>query len=179
MKIVVGLGNYGDKYAYTFHNMGFLAIEALADKLGFKFKDKECDSLVAVGYRGGEKIVLAKPLTYMNLSGVAVKQLVKKYKADISTDLIVIYDDIDLPKGKLRVRAKGSAGTHNGMRNIIAELGSENFARVRIGIGPVPQFVPLVDYVLSEVPKAERQMLFDAFSEAGDETIKLMDANKS
>ena len=173
MKIVVGLGNYGDKYAYTFHNMGFLAIEALADKLGFKFKDKECDALVAVGYRGGEKVVLAKPLTYM------VKQLVKKYKADISTDLIVIYDDVDLPKGKLRVRAKGSAGTHNGMRNIIAELGSENFARVRIGIGPIPQFVPIADYVLSEVPKAERQMLFDAFSEAGDEAIKLIDANKS
>ena len=179
MKIVVGLGNYGDKYAYTFHNMGFLSIEALADKLGFKFKDRECDALVAVGYRGGEKIVLAKPLTYMNLSGVAVKQLVKKYKADISKDLIVIYDDIDLPKGSIRVRAKGSAGTHNGMKNIISELGSGDFHRIRIGIGPVPTAVPLVDYVLADVPKAERQMLFDAFSLAGDEAIKLLEANKS
>ncbi len=179
MKIVVGLGNYGDKYAYTFHNMGFLSIEALADKLGFKFKERECDALVAVGYRGGEKIVLAKPLTYMNLSGVAVKQLVKKYKADISKDLIVIYDDIDLPKGSIRVRAKGSAGTHNGMRNIISELGSGDFHRIRIGIGPVPSSVPLVDYVLADVPKAERQTLFDAFSLAADEAIKLLEANKS
>ncbi len=176
MKIVVGLGNYGDKYAYTFHNMGFLAVEVLADKLGLKFKDRECDALVAIGYRGGEKLVIAKPLTYMNLSGVAIKQLVKKYKADVTTDLVVIYDDIDLPKGSIRVRAKGSAGTHNGMRNIIAEIGSENFARVRIGIGPVPQSVPLADYVLSDVPKAERQMLYDAFTLAAEEATKLIDA---
>ena len=175
MKIVVGLGNYGDKYAYTFHNMGFLAVEALADQLGLKFKDKECDSLVAVGYRNGEKIVLAKPLTYMNLSGVAVKQLVNKYKANVATDLIVIYDDIDIPKGSVRVRPKGSAGTHNGMRNIISTIGTEQFARIRIGIGPVPPSVPLVDYVLADVPKSERQTLYDAFVKAGDEAIKLMD----
>ena len=124
MKIVVGLGNFGDKYAYTFHNMGYLSVELLADKLGLKFDKKECDSLVAVGYKGGEKVVLAKPLTYMNLSGVAVKQLLAKNKAT-PDDLIVIYDDIDLPKGTIRVRPKGSAGTHNGMRNIISEIKTE------------------------------------------------------
>ena len=174
MKIVVGLGNYGDKYAYTFHNMGFLAVEALADKLNLKFNERECDALVAVGYRNGEKIVLAKPWTYMNLSGVAVKQLVNKYKITPS-DLIVIFDDLDIPKASVRVRLKGSAGTHNGMRNIIEKLGSQDFARVRIGIGPKPPFVPLVDYVLADVPKAERQAFFDAFSVASDEVIKLID----
>lgn len=175
MKIIVGLGNYGDKYAYTFHNMGFLAVECLADKLSLKFDKRECDALIAVGYKNGEKIILAKPLTYMNLSGVAVKQLLKKNKAELS-DLCVIFDDIDIPKGTVRVRQKGSAGTHNGMRNIIAELGSNEFARIRIGIGPVPERVPLADYVLSDVPKAERQTLFDAFSLASDEAIKFLES---
>ena len=174
MKIVVGLGNYGDKYAYTFHNMGFLAVECLADKLRLKFDKRECDALVAVGYRGGEKLVLAKPWTYMNLSGVAVKQLVKKYKAELE-DVIVIFDDADIPKGSVRVRLKGSGGTHNGMRNIIQCLGSEEFPRVRIGIGPVPERVPIADYVLSDVPAAERQLFFDAFSAAADEAVKLID----
>ena len=174
MKIVVGLGNYGDKYAYTFHNMGFLAVECLADKLRLKFDKRECDALVAVGYRGGEKLVLAKPWTYMNRSGVAVKQLVKKYKAELK-DVIVIFDDADIPKGSVRVRLKGSGGTHNGMRNIIQCLGSEEFPRVRIGIGPVPERVPIADYVLSDVPAAERQLFFDAFSAAADEAVKLID----
>lgn len=174
MKIVVGLGNYGDKYAYTFHNMGFLAIEMLADKLGVKFDKRECDSLVAVGYRGGEKIVLAKPLTYMNLSGVAVKQLLAKYKATVN-DLLVIFDDVDIPKGTIRFKLKGSGGTHNGMRNIISVISSEEFRRIRIGIGPVPEHVPIADYVLSDVPKAERQKLFDAFEAAATQAVDFLD----
>ena len=174
MKVVVGLGNYGDKYAYTFHNMGFLTVEALADKLGMKFSEKECDSLVAVGYRKGEKIVIAKPLTYMNLSGVAVKQLMGKYKI-ASSDLIVVFDDIDIEGGSVRVRMKGSGGTHNGMRNIIERIGTQDFPRVRVGIGPKPAFVPIADYVLADVPKSERQKYFDAFSLAADEVIKLID----
>ena len=133
MKIVVGLGNFGDRYAYTFHNMGFLAAECLADKLNLKFDRRECDSLIAVGYRGGEKLVIAKPLTYMNLSGVAVKQLLAKYKAE-PHDLIVMFDDVDIPKGSVRVRLKGSGGTHNGMRNIIEKIATQEFPRVRIGI---------------------------------------------
>ena len=150
MKIVVGLGNFGDRYAYTFHNMGFLAAECLADKLNLKFDRRECDSLIAVGYRGGEKLVIAKPLTYMNLSGVAVKQLLAKYKAE-PHDLIVMFDDVDIPKGSVRVRLKGSGGTHNGMRNIIEKIATQEFPRVRIGIGPVPEHVPIADYVLSDV----------------------------
>ncbi len=174
MKIVVGLGNYGDKYAYTFHNMGFLAVERLADELNLKFDKKECDALVAVGYRGGEKIVLAKPLTYMNLSGVAVKQLLGKYKAT-PKDLVVIFDDLDIEKASVRVRMKGSAGTHNGMRNIIEKIGSSEFARVRIGIGPKPSLIPLVDYVLMDVPKIERPKFADAFDKATVEVLSIVD----
>lgn len=173
MKIVVGLGNFGDRYAYTFHNMGFLAVECLCDRLGWKFDKKECDSLVAIGFVKGEKIVIAKPLTYMNLSGKAVKQLLAKNKAT-ENDLVVIYDDIDLPKGALRVREKGSAGTHNGMRNIIAEIGTENFRRVRIGTGRPPENVPLADYVLSDVPKAERPLIAKAIEGAADEAEKFI-----
>lgn len=168
MKIVVGLGNFGDKYAYTYHNMGFLAAECLADRLGWKFDKKECDASVAVGFVKGEKVIIARPTTYMNLSGVAVKQLMAKYKADES-DVVVIYDDVDLPKGDLRVRPKGSAGTHNGMRNIIAEIKTENFKRIRIGIGKPPEFVSLADYVLSDVPKTERPLIAKAIEAAADQ----------
>ena len=178
MKIVVGLGNFGDKYAYNFHNMGFLAAECLADRLGWKFDRRECDSSVAVGYVGGEKAVIARPTTFMNLSGVAVKQLLAKYKADFG-DLVVIYDDIDIPKGTIRVRAKGSAGTHNGMRNIIAELKTEDFKRIRIGIGKPPEFVPLADYVLSDVPKSERPIIASAIEAAADEAEKFIGVTKN
>lgn len=173
MKIVVGLGNFGDKYAYTFHNMGFLAAECLADRLGVKFKSRECDAMIAEGFSGGEKFVIAKPLTYMNLSGVAVKQLLKKNNAELS-DLMVVFDDIDIEKGTIRVRQSGSAGTHNGMRNIIATVGSGDFPRVRIGIGKPPEFVPLADYVLSDVPKSERPLMAEAIEKAADELQKFI-----
>lgn len=178
MKIVVGLGNYGDKYAFTFHNMGFLCAECLADRLGWKFDRRECDSSIASGYIGGEKAVIARPLTYMNLSGVAVKQLLAKYKAG-PEDLVVVYDDIDIPKATIRVREKGSAGTHNGMRNIIAEINTENFKRIRIGIGRPPEFVPLADYVLSDVPKAERPAMAAAIEAAADEAEKFIRSVKN
>lgn len=173
MKIVVGLGNYGDAYAYTFHNMGFLAVDCLSDRLGIKLKNRECDALTGVGSAGGEKLILAKPLTYMNLSGKAVKQLMARYKCT-SRDVIVIFDDIDIPRGSVRVRQNGSGGTHNGMRNIIAQIGTEDFPRVRIGIGRPPQNVPLADYVLSDVPKAEREELAAAIEGACSEVEKLL-----
>lgn len=171
MKIVVGLGNFGDKYAYTFHNMGFLAVDCIADRLGIKLKTKECSSLTGVGSYNGEKVVLAKPLTYMNLSGRAVKELMARYKAE-SEDVTVIFDDIDIPKGTVRVRQSGSGGTHNGMRNVVAECGTENFPRIRIGIGRPPENVPLADYVLGDVPRAERPALCEAIEKACDECIE-------
>lgn len=174
MKIVFGLGNFGDKYAYTYHNMGFLTAECLADKLGLKFKKKECDGLIAEGFRGGERLLIVKPLTYMNLSGQCVKQVVKKYKADMK-DVIVVFDDIDIERLTLRVRLSGSGGTHNGMRNIIDVMGTEQFARVRVGIGRPPEYVPLADYVLSEVPRSDRQAFYDLIDRAAEEALKLID----
>lgn len=173
MKLVVGLGNYGDKYAYTYHNMGFLAAECLADRLGIKFKTRECSSETAVASVNGERLVIARPLTYMNLSGRAVKELLGKYKCS-SRDLIVLFDDIDIERGTIRVRQSGSGGTHNGMRNIIECIGTTDFPRVRIGIGKPPAFMPLADYVLSDVPKADRPLLAAAIEKAVDETQKLI-----
>ena len=154
MKIVFGLGNFGDKYAYTYHNMGFLTAECLADKLGLKFKKRECDGMIAEGYRGGEKLLIVKPLTYMNLSGLCVKQVVRKYKAEMK-DVIVVFDDIDIPRLTLRVRMNGSGGTHNGMRSVISEIGSSDFVRIRVGIRDSAVNIPIINYVLSEVKKED------------------------
>ena len=173
MKLVVGLGNCEAKYAHTHHNMGFLAVECLASRLGVKFKLKECDSLIAKAYIGGNTVILAEPQTYMNLSGVAVKQLLNKYKCDIS-DLIVAYDDIDIERYSIRVRQSGSAGTHNGMRNIIEKIGSEQFPRVRIGIGKPPEGMSLVDFVLCEVPASDRAAFNDTLNKAADEIYKII-----
>ncbi len=153
--------------------MGFLVVECLASRLNVKFKTRECESLVAKAYVNGETVVLAQPQTYMNLSGVAVKQLLRKYKCD-SKDLIVAYDDIDLPRYDIRVRQKGSAGTHNGMRNIIENIATEDFPRVRVGIGKPPLGMPLVDFVLCEVPKADREQMARTIEKAADEIEKLL-----
>lgn len=173
MKLVLGLGNYGDKYAYTYHNMGFLAAECLADRLGLKFKKRECDAEVIVTSYEGDKLVIARPLTYMNLSGRAAKQLLKKYDCALA-DMIVVFDDIDLERGTVRVRPSGSGGTHNGMRNIIECVGSGEFPRVRIGIGRPPEYMNLADYVLSEVPRADRETVGAAIERAVDEVEKLL-----
>ena len=119
MKIIVGLGNPEEKYLKTFHNMGYIAVGDVADELGVKFKKKECEAFTAEANVGGEKVIIARPVTYMKNSGRAVKQLLAKYKAT-ARDLVVIYDDYDIPKGALRIRPNGSAGTHNGMRSVIA-----------------------------------------------------------
>lgn len=173
MKIVVGLGNYETKYAHTHHNMGFLVVECLAKKLDAKFKIRECDSLIAKAFLGGETVILAEPQTHMNLSGVAVKQLLSKYKCSVR-DLIVTYDDIDLPRYSVRFRQKGSGGTHNGMRDIVARLESEDFPRVRVGIGRPQPGVPLFEFVLSEVPKEDREQMLATIQAAAEEIYKLL-----
>ncbi len=153
--LIVGLGNPGKEYENTFHNMGFTAIEALAARFNKKINRLECSALTAVTSVKGEKVIFAKPLTYMNLSGVAVKGLLTKYGQTLS-DLIVIYDDIDLPRFTLRARERGSAGTHNGMRNIVENLGSTEFRRIRIGIGRDGR--ELKDYVLTEISPEDRKV---------------------
>ena len=169
--LIVGLGNPDKQYEKTFHNMGFIAVGDAAESLGVKFKKKECEASVAEAYAGGEKIILARPLTYMNNSGRAVKQLMAKYKIPVE-NLIVIYDDYDLPKGKVRIRASGSAGTHNGMRSIIGETGLTNFARIRVGIRDEEVNIPIINYVLSEVRKEDYALFAEACKKAGEAAVE-------
>ncbi len=167
MKLIVGLGNPDKQYEKTFHNMGFICVGDVAEILDAKFKKKECEASVAEAFVNGEKVIIARPLTYMNNSGRAVKQLMSKYKI-AEEDLLVIYDDYDLPKGKIRIRAAGSAGTHNGMRSIIGETGLKNFARIRVGIRDEEVNIPIINYVLSEIRKDDYELFAAACKKAGE-----------
>lgn len=152
MILIVGLGNPGAKYKNTYHNVGFMVVDELAKRMGVKFTKNACDARIAECKREG--VVIAKPQTYMNLSGEAVRQLVRAYDIDEKRGLIVCYDDVDLPFGKLRLREDGSAGTHNGMRNIVAELNTQEFLRLRVGTRAkelASGEVALLDFVLSKI----------------------------
>ncbi len=165
MKLIVGLGNPGRKYQGTRHNVGFVTIRILARRHHIHVRSRRNKALVGEGVIAGEKVVLAKPLTFMNLSGQAVGGLLRRYRLEPS-DLIVISDDVNLPLGRLRVRARGSAGGHKGLSSIIHSLGTEDFARIRIGIGS-PGF-GMVDYVLSRFGRAEREVAREATSRTAD-----------
>ena len=177
MFLVVGLGNPEEKYAKTFHNLGFLAAGDLSNLLGAKFKKKECEASIAEGYINGEKVIVARPLTYMNASGRAVKQLVNKYKIS-PQELVVIYDDYDLPKGHVRIRPAGSAGTHNGMRSVIAELGFSDFARIRIGIRDEQVNIPIINYVLAEIQREDYDLFSAATTRAAEAALLLAKGEK-
>ncbi len=172
MKIIVGLGNPEEKYAKTFHNMGWIAAGDIAAKLDVKFKKKECEAYVAAARVNGADVIVARPVTYMNNSGRAVKQLLAKYKAS-AADLIVIYDDYDIPKGNIRIRPSGSAGTHNGMRSVIAEIGTSAFARIRIGIRDAEVNIPIMNYVLSEVKREDYNLFIAACGKAADAALEI------
>lgn len=163
MKIIFGLGNPGKKYEYTKHNVGFLAIDQLANQLGvnsFTSRVSKHNALIIEARFEGKKVLLVKPLTYMNLSGEAIKAVLEWYKVD-TEDMVIVYDDLDLPLGKLRLRERGSAGGHNGVKSIIQHLGTEEFKRVRIGIGH-PDMIPVIDYVLTTFSKDEKGMIEDS-----------------
>lgn len=155
MKIIAGLGNPTKEYEGTRHNIGFSVIDKLADKYNISMNEKKHKAICGKGMIEGEKVILLKPQTYMNLSGESVVDAVNFYKVDPEEDVIIIYDDIDLDVGKLRIRAKGSAGGHNGMKNIIAHLGTQVFPRIRVGVGAKPKDWDLADYVLGRFPKEE------------------------
>lgn len=160
MLLIVGLGNPGAKYKDTYHNVGFKVVDALSLELGVKFTKSACESKIAECKRSD--VVLAKPQTYMNLSGEAVKKLVRAYNIDPERELIVCYDDVDLPIGKLRLREEGSAGTHNGMRNIVAELNTQSFMRLRVGTKTAELAngeISLIDFVLSKTDYKYREDL--------------------
>ncbi|MBQ7339452.1 MAG: aminoacyl-tRNA hydrolase [Clostridia bacterium] len=169
MKLIVGLGNPDKEYLNTFHNLGFMSVDKLANALNIEFNKQKCKAMIAETKINGEKVILAKPLTYMNLSGESIRELLSFYKIELE-NLIVIYDDYDLEKGAIRIRKEGSAGTHNGMRNIVKELSSTNFKRVRIGFkqdGEVK--IPLINYVLSGIKKEEK----DLFEKATERASKV------
>ena len=162
MYIIVGLGNPESKYNGTRHNISFSAITALADANNISLDMKKHKALCGKGVIAGQKVLLAEPLTYMNLSGESVRELVDYYKVDPTDELIIIYDDINLAPGKLRIREKGSAGGHNGIKNIIAHLGSQEFPRIRIGVGEKPKGWDLADYVLGRFAKEEEPVIREA-----------------
>ena len=166
MYLVVGLGNPEKKYFNTWHNMGFMCVDRLVDKLGIKFEKGECRAVTAHTKIDGQKVIIAKPVTYMNLSGEAVQELCHKYKIE-KGHLIVVYDDIDIPLGSLRIRHNGSAGTHNGMKNIVQMLSTDDFPRVRIGIGKETPMA-LIDYVLSQVTDEDHKLLDAVLDNAAD-----------
>ena len=181
MYLIVGLGNPDKVYENTFHNIGFMAIDRLAQKLGATFSKSECKAKTAHTFIGGTKVILAKPQTYMNLSGESVISLTSKYKI-AQDEFFVIYDDIDLRLGAVRIRENGSAGTHNGMRNIVQQIGTQQFNRLRIGIGRGSNSqMELKDFVLSKVSKDDMQTLdktFDNVAEAMQEFCKGQDVQK-
>lgn len=153
MYLIVGLGNPDLKYLTTYHNLGFMALDRFALDNGIEISTKEKKSLIAKTVINGEKVILAKPLTYMNLSGEAVSELVNYYKVPIN-NVLVIYDDLDIPKASVRIRKNGSAGTHNGMRNIVKMLSSCEFPRIRIGSKMEEGCsIPIIDYVLTNIDK--------------------------
>ena len=162
MYIIAGLGNPGKKYENTRHNMGFLAIDLLAEACGIRVDKLKFKSLVGEGRIAGQRVLLMKPQTYMNLSGEAIREAVSYYKIE-PEQLIVIYDDIDIPMGTFRIRKKGSAGTHNGMRSVVYQLQSDQFPRIRVGIGS-EKSVDLIHYVTSGVSRKEKELLEEALT---------------
>lgn len=159
MKIIAGLGNPTKEYEGTRHNIGFSVIERLADQYNITMQERKHKAVCGKGMLAGEKVLLLKPQTYMNLSGESIGDAVAYYKINPQEDLIVIYDDIDLDAGRIRVRVKGSAGGHNGMKNIIQCLGTQVFSRVRVGVGAKPENWDLADYVLGHFSKEELSMI--------------------
>jgi PTH1 family peptidyl-tRNA hydrolase len=165
MYVIVGLGNPGSRYANTRHNVGFMTIDTLAEKKQIQVTKSEHQGLTGTFRVGGERVMLVKPQTYMNESGKCVGELVRFYKVDLD-HLIVIYDDIDLDPGHLRIRKKGGAGTHNGMRSVVGALGSGDFPRIRIGVGAQPPQWDLADYVLENLSGDTQKTIMDAVGQA-------------
>ena len=173
MYLIAGLGNPTREYDKTRHNVGFAVIDVLADKYGIDVSDRKHKALCGKGIIEGEKVLLLKPQTFMNLSGESIREAVDYYKID-PEDIIVIYDDISLDPGQLRIRLKGSAGGHNGMKNIIAHLGTQEFPRIKVGVGAKPPKMDLADYVLSRFGAEEQKVMDEAFGQAAEAAVMMM-----
>ena len=173
MYVIAGLGNPTAKYEKTRHNVGFDVIDRLAEKYNIRVSDNRQKALCGTGIIEGEKVLLVKPQTFMNLSGESIGAILNFYKVEPETNLIVIYDDISLEPGRLRIRKKGSAGGHNGIKNIIAHTGTQEFLRIKVGVGEKPQGWDLADYVLGRFSKEDREKVEDA-SERAVEAVSYM-----
>lgn len=167
MFIIVGLGNPDSKYQGTRHNVGFDVIDLLADKYNISVETRKHRAFIGKGIIAGQKVILAKPQTYMNLSGESVRSMVDYYKID-PEEILVVYDDISLAVGQLRIRRKGSAGGHNGIKNIIAHLGCDNFPRIKVGVGEKPKGYDLADYVLGHFSKEEKVLMEEGYADAAE-----------
>lgn len=166
MFIIAGLGNPTKKYEGTRHNAGFHVIDKIADKYNISVDMKKSRAYIGKGMIEGQKVILVKPQTYMNLSGESIRGLVDYYKIDPERELLVIYDDISLNPGQIRIRKKGSAGGHNGIKNIITHLGTDIFPRIKVGVGEKPKGYDLADYVLGHFSKADRELMEDGYDNA-------------
>lgn len=174
MFLIIGLGNPEKKYDKTRHNIGFDTIDALADKYNISMNEKKHKAFCGTGVIDGVKVLLAKPQTYMNLSGDSVAEIVNFYKIDPEEEMIVIFDDISLAPGNIRVRKKGSAGGHNGIKSIIARTGTQNFMRIKVGVGEKPAGWDLADHVLGHFSREDRALVEDAIKDAEAAAVLMM-----
>ena len=173
MILIAGLGNPGKEYENTRHNAGFLVLDTLAQKLGADLSERKHRALCGKAVIGGQKVILLKPQTYMNSSGESIRAAADYYKVP-PEDILVVYDDISLAPGQLRIRAKGSAGGHNGIKSIIAHLGPQEFPRVKVGIGEKPPRMDLADYVLGHFSSGEKKIMEEAAKEAADAICEIV-----
>ncbi|MBO5282361.1 MAG: aminoacyl-tRNA hydrolase [Lachnospiraceae bacterium] len=174
MFIIAGLGNPGREYENTRHNIGFRVIDDIAQKYQIPVLEKKHKAVIGKGYIDGQKVILVKPYTYMNLSGESIREVVDYYKVDETAQLVVISDDISLDVGQLRIRKKGSAGGHNGLKNIILQRGHENFIRIRMGVGEKPQGYDLKDYVMGHFTDQEKKVLAETAEKAAEAICMIM-----
>ena len=177
MYIIAGLGNPGKKYENTRHNVGCDCIDALADKYNISVKESKGKALVGSGVINGQKVLLVKPQTFMNLSGMSVRELTNFYKINVEEEFLVIYDDISLPPGEIRIRTKGSAGGHNGIKNIIEQTATQTFSRIKIGVGEKPANWDLADYVLSRPDKADEAQMKEGIAQAVEAVAMMITGN--
>ncbi len=168
VKLIVGLGNPGIEYQFTPHNLGFLTIDRLAEQLGAQVDNRHCRAITGRGRIGDQEVVLAKPETFMNLSGMSVRELATEYEIQAEKDLIVIYDELDLPFGSLRVRQRGSAAGHNGMKSVIGALDTQEITRIRLGIGPDTPIRDGKSYVLRQLKKSELKLVDELLDNAAE-----------
>jgi PTH1 family peptidyl-tRNA hydrolase len=167
MRLIVGLGNPGPEYQWTPHNLGFLAVDEIANRGAIRVERPEGKALVGKGKFAGEEVILAKPQTYMNLSGISVRELLGKYELELK-DLLLLFDERDLPWGMIRIGERGSPGTHNGAKSVTSSVGTQDFARLRLGCGPEHPVSDLAAYVLRPMKKAELEVAAEMIAEAAD-----------